>query len=594
MRPRESPRLLRRIAGQARSCAWQLAGLFLLGGLAPPLTLLTPLPLALAVDLVIQGRPLPRLLAGLWPGPAPSPDALLGLAVVLVIAVAILAQLRDTADSVLGAYVSERLVRDFRARLFRHVQRLSLSYHDTRGTADSTYRIQYDATSIGGLTVDGLVPLVTSLMTVLSMLYVVVRLDARLALVALAICPPLMAVIHVYRRRLRTQAREIRTLESSALEVVSETLGAARVVKAFGQEKREEARFVRQADLGRRARLRLAMSQGRLGLLVSLITGLGTATVLFFGTREVQRQQLTLGELLLVMGYLTQLYGPLKTVGRKMGSVQRDLAGAERAFALLDEAPDVPERPDARPLGRARGSIEFRDVHFGYGPGTDVLHGLSFSVPAGTCVGLAGATGAGKTTLVSLLTRFYDPTRGAVLLDGVDLRDYRLADLRDQFAIVIQEPILFSTSIAENIAYARPRAGRAEIEAAARAADAHEFITALADGYDTLVGERGMTLSGGERQRISLARAFLKDARVLILDEPTSAVDSRTEAAILRAMERLMPGRTTFIITHRPAMLRHCRVVLWIDRARRATPEPAPRGDRPAARDSAALGSLVP
>src|SRR5437763_11219457 len=252
------------------------------------------------------------------------------------------------------------------------------------------------------------------------------------------------------------------------------------------------------------------------------------AAVLLIGVGHVRAGTLTLGQLLMVLGYLAQLYEPLKTMSRKATGLQGYLASAERAFALLDEQPDVPERPHARTVTRATGAVEFRGVSFAYGPDRPVLQDVSFAIAPGTRLGVVGATGAGKTTLISLLTRFYDPTGGQILLDGVDLRDYKLDDLRRQFAVVLQEPLLFSTSIAENIAYARASASQAEIEAAAKAANAHNFIIGLPQAYQTVVGERGMRLSGGERQRISIARAFLKDAPILILDEPTSSVDLQT------------------------------------------------------------------
>jgi ATP-binding cassette subfamily B protein len=277
---------------------------------------------------------------------------------------------------------------------------------------------------------------------------------------------------------------------------------------------------------------------------------------------------LTLGELLVAMSYLTQLYRPLSTVSRKVASLQTYLASAERAFAVLDEAPDVPERPAARPLARARGAVEFRNVSFLYDGKQEALHEVSFVLAPGSRVAIAGATGAGKTTLVSLLTRFYDPTAGQILLDGVDLREYRLADLRRQFAVVLQQPLLFSTTIAENIAYGRPNAAPEEIEAAARAAGAHEFIVRLPEGYATPVGESGQKLSGGERQRVALARAFLRDAPLLILDEPTSAVDLRTEMVILEALERLMRDRTVFLITHRPSPWILCDLRLHLEHGR--------------------------
>jgi ATP-binding cassette, subfamily B, bacterial len=269
-----------------------------------------------------------------------------------------------------------------------------------------------------------------------------------------------------------------------------------------------------------------------------------------------------------VMGYLGLLYGPLNELSNSKATLQGALASAERAFSLLDKVPDVVERPDALPLVRASGTVAFRDVSFAYREDHRVLHDVSFEVYPGTRLGISGKTGAGKTTLMSLLTRFYDPTVGQVLLDGIDLRDYKLADLRNQFAIVLQEPVLFSTSVAENIAYARPEASKEEIVEAAKAANAHEFVVGLPRGYETEVGERGMSLSGGERQRIALARAFLKDAPILILDEPTSSVDTNTEAAIMEAMERLMRGRTTFMIAHRLSTLANCDARLQIEDGR--------------------------
>jgi len=284
---------------------------------------------------------------------------------------------------------------------------------------------------------------------------------------------------------------------------------------------------------------------------------------------RVQSGNLTVGNLVLAMAYLAQLYLPAQLISETISDMQGGIASAARIFAVLDKVPDVRERPHARPLGRAIGELAFRNVSFAYSGGQEpVLRDVSFEVSPGMRVGIAGASGAGKTTLMSLLFRFYDPTKGQIFLDGVDLRDYKLADLRNQFSLVLQEPVLFSTTVAENIAYARPEAKEAEIVEAAKAANAHDFIVRLPHGYNTAVGERGMTLSGGERQRIALARAFLKNAPILIFDEPTSSVDLTTESVIMDALERLMRGRTTFLITHRVSTLRKCDVLLEIDYGR--------------------------
>ena len=574
--------LYRRLLRQARPYWTHFLALFAMGLLASLIALLNPVPLKIVVDSVLGGRPLPSFLHALLPGAATrSPAAILLVAIGLLVAVAALGQLQALSSTLLRTYVGERLVLEFRARLVQQVQRLSLSYHDSRGTADSLYRIQHDAPAIQNIMVDGVIPFVAASVTLVTMIVVTAHLDWQLALVALGVTPALLLLSRVYRSHLRTQSRYVKKLETAALAVVHETLGALRVVKAFGQEGRETDRFIRRSSEGMAARIHLAFLEGRFGLLVGLTTAGGVAAVLLIGVRHVRSGTLTLGELLMVLSYLGQLYDPLKTISRKAAALQSYLASAERVFALLDERPDVPERPHARPLGRAVGAVEFRDVCFAYDADHPVLHVVSFDVPPGARVAVAGTTGAGKTTLVSLLTRFYDPTGGAILLDGVDLRDYRLADLRDQFAIVLQEPVLFSTSIAENIAYARPGAGELEIVQAARAAGAHDFIIRLPRGYATPVGERGMQLSGGERQRVALARAFLKDAPLLILDEPTSSVDVKTEAVILDAMDRLMRGRTAFLITHRASALVGCDVRLQLERGRLVEATPALVGQEP-------------
>ena len=403
------------------------------------------------------------------------------------------------------------------------------------------------------------------------MIYVTVRLDWQLALVALTISPVLFLLTHSYSQRLRSQWIEAKQLESSALSVVQEALGAIRVVKAFGREAHEQDRFIRHSSEGIGALMRVSLAQSFFSFLVGLTTAVGTAFVLFMGVRHVKTGILTLGELLLVNSYLVQLYLPLKSIGDQVTSMQRSLVSAERAFSLLNEVPDVAEPKHAIPISRASGTVTFSNISFAYDQNHLVLQDISFEAPPGTRVGMMGRTGAGKTTLLNLLTRFYDPTAGQIRLDSVDLRDYKLADLRNQFAIVLQDPLLFSTSIAENIAYARPNASDHDIKAAAMAANAHEFIVSLSQGYKTQVGERGMRLSGGERQRISLARAFLKDAPILILDEPTSSVDTRTETVIMEAMERLMHGRTAFMIAHRLSTLEKCDLLLVIENGRLVT-----------------------
>jgi ATP-binding cassette subfamily B protein len=561
-------RLARRILGEARPYWPAITAIFTLELLATPLLLLTPLPLKIAVDSVLGSHPLPGLLAVVTPPPlARSFWALLGLVVILQVAVVLLTQVQELASYVFSLRTGEAMTLGFRARIFRHVQRLSLAFHDSRGVADSIYRLEMDAPSLQYLVVYGVLPAMAAAISVITTIYVIFQIDWQLALVAIGVSPLLIYLSVAYDERMRPRYRRVKRLESAALKVIQEVLGAVRVVKAFGREERETQRFVGRSREGVRARVRLALAEGVFGILVNLVTALGTGAVLFIGIAHVRSGALTLGSLLLVITYLALLYAPLKQVTSEVAGMQGSLASIERAFELLEEVPEVAELPSARPLARAQGAIEFRHVSFAY-EGEYVLRDVSFAIPAGTRLGIAGRTGAGKTTLTSLLIRLYDPTEGTIQLDGIDLRQYRLADLRRQFAVVLQDSVLFSTSIAENIRYGRSDATDGEVGAAARAANAADFIDDLPAGYETLVGERGMRLSGGERQRIAVARAFLKDAPILILDEPTSSVDVRTEAGILEAMERLMKGRTTVMIAHRLGTLDICDMAVELDGGR--------------------------
>jgi ATP-binding cassette subfamily B protein len=362
-------------------------------------------------------------------------------------------------------------------------------------------------------------------------------------------------------------------MESSAVRIIQEVLSAIRVVKAFGQENAEEQRFVNRSKEAQTARIRLSFADASFGLALNLTTAAGMALVLYVGVRNVMAGVVTLGSLLMVITYLVQLYNPLQNITYHVASLQSSAASVDRAFEVFAETPEAVPLPINRLNhnslpARATGAIEFSNVNFAYEPERPVLDDLSLRIAAGSRVGIVGRTGAGKTTFVNLLVRFHEPVSGQILLDGVDLREYPLQYLRNQFAFVLQEPALFSTSIAKNIAYGRPDATQEEIVTAAIAANAHNFIMSLPHGYATEVGDRGNMVSGGERQRIALARAFLKDAPILVLDEPTSSLDSLTEADILAAMNRLMVGRTTFFISHRLGALCNCDVLLKFERHR--------------------------
>lgn len=540
-----------------------LSLIVLLSFLATPLALLSPLPLKIAIDTVLGTQALPHWLAAMLPAAAiATKRGSLFVAAGLLLGIAVLASVQSLASWLLQTYTGEKLVHDFRSQLLWHVQRLSLAFHDRRGPNDTTYRIQHDAPAVQNIVVQGVIPLLTSAFGFVAMLYVTARINWQLAIIAVLLSPILYLLARNSSRKVRAGYDEIKELDSSAMLVMHEALACVRAVKAFGQEGYEDELFRRKSRMRMLEQVRMASIQASFHVLVGLTIAIGTAAALVVGVSQVMSGRITVGELLLVMAYMSQLYEPLRTISGKIPELQSAFVSAQRAFSLLDECPEPRDVGVAIPAQRVSGEIQFRDVCFQYTSGRRVLDNVAFHIPAGSCVGIVGPSGSGKTTLVNLLTRFYEPLSGSVLLDGIDLRGYKLADLRNQFSIVLQEPMLFSTTVAGNIAYARPDASRAEIVKAATMANAQAFIERLPQGYDTPIGEGGARLSGGERQRLAIARAFLKDAPLVILDEPTSAVDIRSEASIMEALEKLMRNRTTFMIAHRLSTLEKCDIVL--------------------------------
>lgn len=566
---RSTIKIYKRALMEIGAYKFHLAFIMTLGLLSAPLALLTPLPLKIVVDSVIGTEPLPGFLQNLFSNsPGVNRSYFLWLALSLLIVVSILYQIVNVANRLLRDYTGEHITLTIRSRLFSQVQRLSLIYHDSKGINDSIFRISWDAPAFRWLAIDGLIPSVNAVIMLIAMLGVIARINFSIACVAISISPILILLNRLYSRRLRQQWKEVKRIESSSLSVVQEALGAIRVVKAFGKEDYEHNRFQNQSKPYIQRRIQVGMAESTFNFFVSFTTMVGTVLVLYFGATSVLAGELSVGSLLLVMAYLTQMYGPLQTIGTQIAAQQASLASAERIFNILVEPHEVVDNPNAQKLAGLSGRVEFQNVCFAYKESHPVLENVSFDIPAGSRVGILGTTGAGKTTLMSLLMRLYDPTSGTIIIDGNDIRNYKLSDYRNQFAVVLQEPVLFSTSIRENIAYSMPTASDEDIIKAAQAANAHDFISRMPDGYDTLVGERGMSLSGGERQRIALARAFLKNAPILILDEPTSSVDVKTEALIVDALDRLMQGRTTFMIAHRLSTLQSCDLWLKLEQGR--------------------------
>ena len=440
-----------------------------------------------------------------------------------------------------------------RTDLYSYLQSLSLKYHDARRSSDSSFRVAYDSQSIQTIYNKGFTNIFGSTITLAGTFVIMVRLDWQLTLLSLAIVPLIVAAIYFFAHRIRRESTFIQEQESAMLAQAQEGLSSIRMVHAFGREEFEVRQFHRQARQSLQANLRLTLTNVNSALVISTLMVIGTAAMYYVGTLHVLAGTLTLGSLLVFSAYLLMLYQPLESLTYTAWAMEGATAGAKRCFEVLDRQDDVVDSPKAIAILSARGSIEFQNVSFAYAQDRDVLHNLDLTISPNQIVALVGGTGAGKSTLLSLVPRFYDPTSGSVTLDGCDLREITKRSLRAQIAIVLQDTLLFSTSVRENIAYGRPDATEEEIVDAARRAQADEFIRQMPNGYQSAVGERGGHLSVGQRQRLGIARAFLKNAPVLLLDEPTSALDPTTESAIMETIKELMHGRTTLIATHRLA-----------------------------------------
>ncbi|HET7416403.1 MAG TPA: ABC transporter ATP-binding protein [Solirubrobacterales bacterium] len=463
-----------------------------------------------------------------------------------------------------GAKTEQNMVMDLRSDLFAHVQRLSFTFHDERQTGALMSQINLQAASVGNI-VMVIPPIIEAMLTLVGMLVIALLIDWEVALLALAVVPLLYWSFGVYGSRIVPRLRKVQELEWKSLSIVHESMAMLRVIVSFGREDYEHQRFREQGRTAVDERVKLTVGQSMYTLFVQTATAAGTSLVLGVGAWHVIEGKIAIGELLVLMTYIGSVYRPLEQISTTVGMIHEELVQFNASLDLLDMEPEVKERPNAIELPRSRGHVVVGGVGFAYKGRRETLKNVSFEAQPGERVAIVGHTGAGKSTLMSLLVRFYDPASGAIAIDGVDLRDLKLASLREQISLVLQEPLLFSGTIEENIRYGRLDAEEEDVRAAARAANAHNFIEGLPRGYQTPLGERGAQLSGGERQRICVARAFLKDAPILILDEPTSSIDSRTEGVILDALDDLMEGRTSFMIAHRLSTVRHADQILVLN-----------------------------
>jgi ATP-binding cassette subfamily B protein len=532
--------------------------------------LLKPWPLKVLVDFGLSGESLTPALAGLaafLPG-SETRESIIGWSVAATVALFLMSWALGVAAAYANIGFGQRMVYDLATDLYSHLQRLSLRFHSRQSVGDSIRRVTTDCGCVSVIVKDALLPFAAAVITFIAMFVIMWRMDPSLTLVAVAVAPWLMFVLRRYLDPMLARSYEQQEAEGRIYEVMERTLSAVPVVQAFGQEPACDRAFARATNASAEA----AVAAVAVGLKFKVLTGFGTAcgtaAIMWLGAHSVLAGRLTVGDILVFLAYLAALYGPLETLMYAPSATQGAAGSARRVLEILDTRREVEDRPHARPLTRVAGHVRIEHVTFGYEPHRPVLHDVSLEVRPGDTVAIIGPTGAGKSTIAGLVPRFYDPWSGRVTLDGVDLRDLELKSLRSQVAVVLQESFLFPMTIAENIAYGRPRVSRREIEEAARAANADAFINRLPQGYDTVIGDRGATLSGGERQRIAVARAIVKDAPVLILDEPTSAIDSITEASLLEALERLMCGRTTIIIAHRMSTIANAdRVVALVDGA---------------------------
>ncbi|HZG63355.1 MAG TPA: ABC transporter ATP-binding protein [Rubrobacteraceae bacterium] len=523
-------------------------------------SLAQPWPLALILDYVLGDQTLPLSV---------SQPALLVAIAVLVVVISTSSRGITACRRYLLSKLGQETVFDMRDALYRKVHALGLDYHGKRRTGDTITRVTSDVKEVRSLLVDSIVEVGSSFLILIGMLVVMVWLNWQLTLLALLTVPFLFLAVKRYRLALIERMRVVRAKEGAIASVIQEAVTGIRAVKIFSREDDEVDRFRKESRDSLTASVDSSAIEAKFSVLLGIVGGIGTALVVYFGTRQVLAGSLSVGGLTVFISYLGLFLSPLWALSRQVNQIGKSLVSGERIVELLTAEPTVKESPDARPAPSFKGRVTFEDVRFSYEEGTgEVLRGINFKVKPGSRVALVGVSGVGKTTVTSLLARLYDPQRGRVLVDGEDIKEYTLKSLRDQISFVPQEPMLFRATVAENISYGKPGAAMAEIEEAARLAGADGFIREMPEGYETVLSERGESLSGGQRQRVSIARAMLRDAPILILDEPQSGLDAEAAEAVEAHWRELTAGRTTFVIAHELRLVKDVDEILVLEDGR--------------------------
>ena len=527
--------------------------------------LLDPWPLKIVFDYVFGSKRMPDWLASVVSFIGTDKFSILNFAVLAVILIAVFGALSSYLEKYLTTSVGQWVMHDLRRVFYSHIQKLSLSFHDHKRTGDLISRVTTDIDAVQSLISQVLLGMLVNALTLVGMVLVMLYLNWMFTLIALLVAPGLFLVVYYYTRRIKNASRAMRRQEGQVVNVLQEVLSSIRVVKAFAREDYEQERFEEESRKSVNKALQARKFKAKLPPIVEIIVACGTCMVLWYGARLVVAGTLTSGELLVFLLYLGKMYKPMRELSKMTDTISKAAVGWERIREVLENEMQVRDLPGAVAAPRFKGKIEFDHVSFSYDTAQPVLRDLSLKIEPGQLAALVGPTGAGKTTIVSLLPRFYDISAGEIRIDGADIRRFKSKSLREQISFVLQETLLFRAPVWQNIAYGKPEARREEIIRAAQLANAEEFIERMPRGYETMIGERGLTLSGGQRQRITIARAIIRDAPILILDEPSAGLDAESEKLVFDALGNLMEGRTSIVIAHRLATVRRADVIFVID-----------------------------